>query len=95
MSAVLLIIYYLLVLLLLIFIGLLIGMIGFYFISGLSSIDCFYSSAMYLTGLGIVEPVQTPLEKVFASFYSILSAFIFIGFIVFFVSQIAQLDFSL
>lgn len=88
----LLILYNLFILLLLIFIGILIGMIGFRYIVNLSTIDSFYNAALYMTGAGDGSMVITSADKIFVSFYSILSGIIFLSFILYFVGNIISLE---
>ncbi|HRQ24430.1 MAG TPA: hypothetical protein PLF42_13460, partial [Anaerolineales bacterium] len=59
--------------LLLIMFSLVIGMLGYHFIEHLSWIDALLNASMILSGMGLVNPVQTDAGKLFASFYALYS----------------------
>jgi hypothetical protein len=78
----------LLILILLIFMVLLIGTLGFHYIAELDWIDAFYSASMFHSGLGPVYEMKTTSQKLFASFYAILAAVIFLSAVIYFISKI-------
>lgn len=82
----------LLIVILLISIILLIGTIGFHYISKLEWLDALHNSAMYLSGLGPIYDVKTKQEKIFSTFYSIIASVLFLAIIIFILDQIIQLE---
>src|SRR5687767_15914437 len=58
--------------------SLLMGMIGYRALEGLSWIDALLNSAMLLGGMGPVAHMQTTGGKLFASFYALYSGLIFL-----------------
>ncbi len=58
--------------------SLLIGMVGYHGLEGLSWIDALVNSAMLLGGMGPVNPLHTVAGKLFASFYALYSGLIFL-----------------
>ncbi|MBF0522271.1 MAG: hypothetical protein HQL24_04355 [Candidatus Omnitrophica bacterium] len=56
---------------------LLIGTAGFHNIEQFSLIDAFLNSVLIMTGLGLVNSVNTPYGKLFTSGYALLSALFF------------------
>lgn len=48
-----------------------IGMLGYHLFERLSWLDAMLNASMILGGMGPVNPVQTPVGKVFASFYAL------------------------
>ena len=54
------------------------GMAGYHFLGGLAWIDALHNSAMILTGMGPVDPMQTTAGKLFATFYALYSGIAFL-----------------
>jgi hypothetical protein len=71
---------------------LLFGTIGFHYIADLDWIDAFYSAAMFHSGLGPVFEMKTTSQKLFAAFYAILAAVIFLGAIIYFITKILIIE---
>lgn len=59
--------------------GLGIGVIGYHFLAHLDWIDSLLNASMILGGMGPVNPLETPVAKLFASFYALFSGLVFIG----------------
>lgn len=59
-------------------ISLLIGMLGYHFLAGLSWIDSMLNASMILGGMGPVDALRTDPAKIFASLYAIYSGVIFL-----------------
>lgn len=55
-----------------------IGAIGFYLTSGLDWLDAFYNAAMIASEMGPVFTLTTPLAKIFAAVYALISGLVFI-----------------
>lgn len=55
------------------------GMVGYHFLGGLPWIDALLNSAMILTGMGPVDPMQTTGGKLFATFYALYSGVAFLS----------------
>lgn len=70
-----------------------IGLMGFMYIFGLSWLDAFHNTAMYISGMGPIAEAQTPSQKVFASFYSILGGFLFLGVAIYLIDEIVDVLF--
>lgn len=62
-----------------IFVSLAIGVFGYWFFERMNCIDAVLNAAMILGGMGPVAQLETTGGKLFASFYALLSAFVFIG----------------
>lgn len=58
--------------------GLVIGMIGYATTEGMSVTDAFVNAAMILSGMGLVDPLQTTAGKLFVSVYALLSGLIIV-----------------
>jgi hypothetical protein len=71
---------------------LLVGTLGFYYIGELSLIDSFYNSAMFLSGLGPVFEMKTTSQKLFATFYALFAAVIFLAVIIYTITKILQIE---
>jgi len=71
---------------------LLFGTLGFHIVAGMTWIDSFYSASMFHSGLGPVFELKTTQEKLFASFYGIFSAVIFLGVVIYFITKILILE---
>jgi len=56
-----------------------IGVFGYHFIAHLSWIDSLLNASMILGGMGPVDPLQSSVAKLFASFYALFSGLAFIG----------------
>jgi hypothetical protein len=65
--------------LLLITAALMIGVLGYHCIEGLSWIDSLLNASMILGGMGPVNNIQSNAGKLFASFYALFSGLVFIG----------------
>ena len=59
-------------------VSLLIGILGYYFIAGLSWIDSLLNASMILGGMGPVNELPTIGAKIFASIYAIFSGVVFL-----------------
>jgi len=59
--------------------GLGIGVIGYHYLAHLDWIDALLNASMILGGMGPVNPLETPVAKLFASFYALFSGLVFIG----------------
>lgn len=59
--------------------SLLVGMLGYHFLEGLSWIDSLLNASMILGGMGPVNPLNTDSGKIFASFYAIYSGVILLA----------------
>lgn len=59
-------------------ISLLIGVLGYHFLEGLSWIDSLLNASMILSGMGPVNDLRTDPGKVFASFYALFSGIVFL-----------------
>jgi hypothetical protein len=73
--------WYGLVSLLLIIVSLLIGMLGYHYLNGLSWLDALVNASMILTGMGPVDPLTNDAAKWFASAYAIFSGVAFLSII--------------
>ena len=58
--------------------SLLIGMVGYHTLEGLSWVDAFVNAAMLLGGMGPVTELHTSAGKVFAGLYALYSGLIFL-----------------
>lgn len=58
--------------------SLVLGMVGYHFLEGLSWIDSLLNATMLLGGMGPVNPLHTVAGKLFASFYALYSGIIFL-----------------
>ena len=56
--------------------ALLIGIIGYHLLVGLSLIDAFLESAMILSGMGAIAPMSTDSAKLFAGCYALFCGFV-------------------
>lgn len=71
---------------------LLIGTLGFHYVSNLDWLDALHHSALYLSGMGPLYELETKEEKIFSTFYSIIASILFLAIIIFVVDQILQLE---
>ena len=55
------------------------GMAGYHYLGGLLWIDALLNSAMILTGMGPVDPMQSSGGKLFATFYALYSGVAFLS----------------
>ncbi len=62
-------------------VSLAIGILGYYFIAGLSFVDSLLNASMILTGMGPVNAMMDAQSKVFASFYALYSGVAFLSVI--------------
>ncbi len=58
--------------------SLVLGILGYHFLEGLSYIDSLLNSAMLLGGMGPVNELHTNAGKLFASFYALYSGIVFL-----------------
>ena len=58
--------------------ALLIGILGYHFLGPFSWIDSYLNAAMILGGMGPVNPLQTPVAKLFAGTYALFAGLVFI-----------------
>jgi hypothetical protein len=58
--------------------SLMIGILGYHFLNGLSWVDSLVNASMILGGMGPVDPLKNGAAKVFASFYALYSGMIFL-----------------
>jgi hypothetical protein len=56
--------------------SLVVGIFGYHFLVGLAWIDALLNASMILGGMGPLDPVQTIVGKLFASFYALYSGLI-------------------
>ena len=59
--------------------GLGIGVVGYHYLGKLAWLDALLNASMILSGMGPVDPLQTPAAKLFASFYALFSGLAFIA----------------
>jgi hypothetical protein len=60
-------------------VALLIGILGYHLIAGLSWIDSLLNASMILTGMGPVDPMKDTASKLFASGYALFSGVVFLS----------------
>jgi hypothetical protein len=82
----------LLVIILLFLIVLVIGTIGFHYLSDLDWLDALHNSSMYLAGLGPLYEMKTTKEKLFSTFYAVIASILFLALIIFLMDRIIQLE---
>lgn len=68
---------YLFISILILGISLLIGVLGYHQLCGLSWVDSFFNASMILTGMGPAAQMETDAAKIFASLYAIYSGIAF------------------
>ena len=56
-----------------------IGVLGYYFLEGLSWIDSLLNASMILGGMGPVDTLHTTAGKLFASFYALYSGVVLLA----------------
>jgi hypothetical protein len=59
-------------------VSLLIGMIGYVYLEGLSWLDAFLNAAMLLGGMGPIHSPSTPGGKLFAGVYALYAGLVFL-----------------
>ena len=69
---------YILVALIIILGSLVLGVVGYHFLEGLSWVDALVNASMLLGGMGPVNELHTVAGKLFASFYALYSGIIFL-----------------
>ena len=57
------------------------GMAGYMHYEGLPWRDAFLNTAMLMGGMGPVDPLPTPVAKLFASFYALFCGVVFVGIV--------------
>jgi hypothetical protein len=70
--------------------SLMVGVLGYHYIAGLSWVDSLLNSSMILTGMGPVDKMDTPSAKLFASFYALFSGIVFLSTAAIFIAPIAH-----
>jgi hypothetical protein len=55
--------------------SLLIGMVGYHALEGLSWLNAFLNASMLLGGMGPTDPIHTPAGKLFAGLYALYCGF--------------------
>lgn len=65
--------------LLLLLFSLIIGMLGYHFLEGLSWLDSLLNASMILGGMGPVDELKTDAGKLFASFYALFSGVVLLA----------------
>lgn len=58
--------------------ALMLGILGYHFLEGLSWVDALLNAAMLLGGMGPVDAIKTESGKIFASIYALFSGVIFL-----------------
>ncbi len=58
--------------------GLMVGIIGYHWVAGLSWIDSLVEASMILSGMGPISPLSTTSAKLFASLYALFSGLVFV-----------------
>jgi hypothetical protein len=58
--------------------ALIIGIIGYHFLAGLTWVDSFLEASMILTGMGLVAVLTSSGAKIFASVYALFSGTVFL-----------------
>ena len=82
----------LLIVIILISIIILIGALGFHYISKLDWLDSVHHAALYLAGMGPIFEIKTKEEKIFSTFYAIIASVLFLTIIIFIVDRVIQLE---
>jgi hypothetical protein len=59
--------------------SLLLGAVGYHGLEGMEWLDAFYTAAMILTGMGPTAPLNHASAKVFAIFYALFAAVVFLS----------------
>lgn len=62
----------------LVIIALLVGMLGYHTLEGLSWVDSFLNAAMLLGGMGPVDAMKTDAGKIFSGFYALFAGLLFL-----------------
>jgi hypothetical protein len=70
--------------------SLMVGVLGYHYIAGLSWVDSLLNSSMILTGMGPVDKMESESAKLFASFYALFSGIVFLGTAAIFIAPIAH-----
>ena len=55
-----------------------IGTVGYYYTADMSWINAFHNASMILSGMGLVDKVESDAGKLFSSFYALFSGIAFI-----------------
>lgn len=58
---------------------LVVGMVGYGALEGMSGVDAFVNAAMILSGMGPVQPLTTAAGKVFAGVYALASGLVVVA----------------
>ena len=70
--------------------SLLLGVLGYHFVCGLSWIDALLNASMILTGMGPVNEITSTAGKVFASAYALFSGVAFLSIVAVLLSPLAH-----
>jgi hypothetical protein len=82
----------LILLIIFLFLTLSIGTLGFHHICKLSHIDSFYNSCLVVTTLGPNYNPKTTTEKLWISFYGLVSVILFLSVIIFFIYKLVKIN---
>jgi hypothetical protein len=63
--------------------SLLLGMLGYHHLEGMSWVDAYENAAMILSGMGPADPLKTDAGKIFAGTYALFSGILFLVVIAF------------
>jgi hypothetical protein len=63
----------------LIFFTLAVGIFGYHYLAGLDWIDALLNASMILGGMGPVDPLNSNVAKIFASFYALFCGLVLVG----------------
>lgn len=72
----------------LIFIFLMVGISGYYYLARLSAIDSFLNACMILSGMGPVGEITETNGKIFSGFYALFSGLFFIAIISYILTKV-------
>jgi hypothetical protein len=60
-------------------VSLIVGVLGYHLLGGISWVDSLLESCMILAGMGPVAAMQNDVVKIFASFYALFSGFVLLA----------------
>jgi len=81
------------VLFVLLLIVVIIGLIGFRYIVKLEWIDSFQNTMFYVSGMGPLSIMQTPIQKLFSGTYALISGLVFVAIAAYIIDAIVDLEF--
>ena len=58
-----------------------VGIAGYHYLVKLAWLDALLNASMILSGMGPVDPLPTPVAKLFASFYALFCGVVFVGIV--------------